>query len=247
VHPFRIALAVSAAALLGAACGGGDGSTPAGAAATSTVAAGTPAATPSGTADLPATEILARAKAALKSATSVRISGYAGAGSERTDLDLRYAGTSALGTLTIGGQRLDLRRIGQTVYIKGSPEFLKAQVPDVPAQLQGKWLKASLTEPRLADLTEPLDLGKTADVFLKPDGAVTKGERKSIAGTDAISLRSAGSGALWIAAAGKPYPLLLSSTEPKDPGRISFTDYDAGVSVTPPPAELTLDIDTLGN
>jgi hypothetical protein len=103
--------------------------------------------------------------------------------------------------------------------VKGSPEFLRAQVPAVPASLTGKCLKASLTDPHLAGMAETLDLGKTADAFLKPDGSLTTGERKAIAGRDAVALSGAGgTGALWIATSGTPYPLQLSSSDPKEPG-----------------------------
>jgi hypothetical protein len=72
---------------------------------------------------LPADEILAKAKAALIGADSVRIKGTGGTGAERFDIDMSYVGADSSGYISTGGQKIDLRKLGQTVYLKGSREF----------------------------------------------------------------------------------------------------------------------------
>lgn len=251
MRPFRILAAVAATALLAAACGG-DAQPAAGAsgAAATSIASSPSAAAPtgSGVADLPADQILARAKTALKDAGSVRIAGAGGSGANRLELDIRYAGTSAQGTISTSGQPVEVRRIGSVAYIKGSQKFLETQLPGAGATLlAGKWLRTPVTDQRFGPLTQLFDLATAADGVLTPDGTVTKGERGTVAGQDAVALHTgAGAGALWIATTGQPYPLRIDEGG-ADAGKIAFTEYGAKVAVVPPPADQVVDVSKLGH
>jgi hypothetical protein len=251
VRPFRILAAVGATALLVAACGGGSDETAgSGSAATDSTASATASPTPSGNgvADLSTDQILAKSKAALQAADSVRIAGSGGSGGEKIKLDIKYAKDTSQGTITVSGQPVEIRRIGGTAYIKGSEKFLGAQVPAEAAKLlTGKWLKVPVTDSRFGDLTQLFDLSKAADGILTPDGTVTKGEAGTIDGKPAIALKSGkDGGALWIATTGQPYPLQIVSTG-TDSGKIDFTDYGATVAVEAPPAAQVVDVSKLGN
>jgi hypothetical protein len=240
VRPVRALLASSVAALLLAGCAGGE-----------VAGSGTPASpSPSdnGVARLSADEILAKAKAALQGAEAVRIKGSAGRGTERTDIDMRYAGSNAQGKISVGGQQIELRRIGQTVYLKGSREFWTSAANAAAAELlTGKWLKTSLADPRFAPLAEFTDLSKAADGILDPEGTARKGARKTIAGTPAIALLdSKDGGALYVATTGKPYPLRIEPKDPKEDGTMTFSDFGKKVAVPAPPAELVVDVSKLG-
>jgi hypothetical protein len=246
VRSVRALLASSVAALLLAGCGGAD----------SIAGSGSPATSPTpadnGVARLSADEILAKAKAALQGAEAVRIKGSAGRGTERTDIDMRYSGSNAQGKISVGGQQIELRRIGQTVYLKGSREFWTSAANAAAAELlTGKWLKTSLADPRFAPLAEFTDLSKAADGILDPEGTARKGGRKTIAGTPAIALvDSKEGGALYVATTGKPYPLRIEPKDAKDPkedGTMTFTDFGKKVAVPAPPAELVVDVSKLGN
>lgn len=240
MRPSRVLLTLTAAALLAAGC-----------ATDTTSGSGAPAASPSpsgnGVADLTAEQILARSKAALQGATSVRIKGSGGAGSEKFDLDMRYSGTSSVGTISAAGQPVELRRLGPTVYLKGGREFWVGTAGEGAAELlAGKWLKSPLTDKRFADLAEITDLDQAASGILEPDGKVSKGQRKTIDGTAAIGLTSGGDdGTLYVATTGEPYPLQIESTDPKDPSMLSFADYGKPVTVETPAADTVIDVTKL--
>lgn len=255
MRPTRTLVASSVAAVVLAGCGGaevaGKGA-PASPSSSGSGASASASPTPSdnGVAALGAQQILGRAKSALKSAGAVRIKGTAGSGADRFDIDMRYTATSAHGTVAAAGQPIEMRRIGNTVYVKGSRQFWTDRVPPAAVELlTGKWLKSPLTDQRFAGLAELTDLSKAADGILEPDGAITKGEKKAVAGTPAIALVSTGKegGKLYIATTGTPYPLLIVPTKPADSGQIAFLEYGKPVSVSPPPAELVIDVSKLGN
>jgi hypothetical protein len=240
VRPVRALLASSVAALLLAGCSGevaGSG------------APAAPSPSDNGVAGQTADEILAKAKAALQGAGAVRIKGTGGRGDERFDIDMRYAGASAQGTISVAGEPIEMRRIGQTVYVKGSREFWTGRVPAPAVELlTGKWLKSPVTGERLAELASLTDLSEAADGILEPDGKVTKGERKTVAGTSAIALVSSGAdgGKLYVATTGQPYPLQIEPTDPKESGQVTFSDFGKRITVSPPPADLVIDVSKLG-
>ncbi len=70
----------------------------------------------------------------------------------------------------------------------------------------------------------------------------------AIAGTRAIALVSAGAdgGKLYVATTGKPYPLQIIPTDPKESGQVTFSDFGKQVTVSPPPADLVIDVSKLG-
>jgi hypothetical protein len=237
----RTLLASSVAALLLAGCAGGE------VAGSGSPATSSPA--DNGIAGQSADEILAKAKAALQGAGAVRIKGTGGRGADRFGIDMRYGSASAQGTISVAGEPIELRRIGQTVYAKGSREFWTGRVPAPAVELlTGKWMKSPVTGSRLGELASLTDLSKAADGILEPDGTVTKGERKAVAGMPAIALVSDGAdgGKLYVATTGKPYPLLITPTDPKEAGQVTFSDFGKRVTVSPPPADLVIDVSKLG-
>jgi hypothetical protein len=246
VRKTRLAVVVPAAALILAACGGNEtagNGTAAGGGSSSSSSSPSAAATTdagNGVADLSATEILAKAKAALAGADGVRIKGAGSADSTKVEIDMQYGKTGATGTFAFNGQRLDLMRVGQTAYMKGSASFWTTFADANVAKLLGdKWVKTSLTDARFKDIAEFTDLTKAADNFLDPDGTVTKGQTTTIDGTPAIGLSSSGSdgGTLYVATTGQPYPLELKASD----NNVTFSDYGKAVTVTAPPAAQTID------
>lgn len=249
MRPFRLLAAVAsstATVLLVAACGSESTSGSGSAAPASSSPAPSPTPTENGVAELSADEILTKAKAALAGAKSVRVKAAGVQGAQKFTLNIRYAGTKATGTFGAAGQTLELRRLGKTVYLKGSKGFWTANGGEAAATLlTGKWLKTSLADKRFGQLAEITDLTKGG--FLDPDGAIRKGERKTIRGIDAIGLvDKSDDGILYIATTGPAYPL---QTVPKpgggDTGKVEFLDYDKSVTVQAPPAELVIDTSKL--
>jgi hypothetical protein len=251
VRPIRLLVAVAAAVLLIAGCGddttGGSGSpAPASSSASSSSSS---SAGGDGVAALTADEILKKATAALQDADSVRIKGDGGSAGKRFAIDLRYAADKSVGTLGINGQTIELRKLGQTVYLKGSRGFWMSNGGEVVAQLlTGKWLKTPLSDKRFSGLSELTDLEEAAAGILEPDGTITKGTQKTINGVPCIGLVSSGKdgGTLWVATTGEPYPVRIErSAGSGETGALDFTGYGEPVTVETPPADLVVDVSKL--
>lgn len=253
MRPTRVLLAVSAAALVAAACGD-DSTSGAGAPAQAGGSAPSSAASSaagSEIASLAAPEILTRAKAAFKKAESVRLTGGGATDGATFQVDMRYGTDKAIGSVSNAGQKIELRRIGQTVYLRADKAFWSQSAGAAAAELLGgKFLKAPVTDARVKQLASFTDKNAFVDEVLDPDGTVTKGEAKDVRGTPAIGLLdSAGGGStLYIATTGEPLPLQVAPKSGSgDSGSLDFLDYGKSVDVTVPPAAETIDVTKLGN
>jgi hypothetical protein len=228
---------------LGAGCGeSGSGS----------YGAGSPSPTPTdnGVANLSATQIMSRTQAAVKKAPSVHLKGNGVSEGRRFGIDLRISDKSGHGTITQGSQTIELLRVGTTVYIKGDADFWRALTGNAGTAelLKGKYLKGSMSDPKVASIAVLTQLDKFVAQLFSSNRTVTKGERKTIRGTEAISLVASGKdgGTLYIATRGEPYPLQIVSTTQSEPGTIDFLDYGAPVKATPPPPDQVVDTSKLG-
>lgn len=252
----RLLLLVPAIAVAVAACGSSsttgsgtpagpsraDSSSPAPAATTS------PAPADNGVSALSAEQILARAKSALGAADAVRIAGSGKDEGTVVKLDMRYGADGAVGDFIIDGQRLDLLRVRDDVYVKGSTSFWTTFAnASVGKLLGGKYVKTSTTDARFKDLAEITDLTSAADGFLEPDGTITKGKETTVAGQPAIALesKSATGGTLYIATTGRPYPLSIEDDPGSTGSKLTFTDYGKPLTVKAPPASQVVDASTL--
>lgn len=196
-----------------------------------------------GVAALSATEILAKAVEAVQKAPSVHLKGEFTEDGERTTVDIKLAKQDGVGTISFGGQTLEITKVGTDVYLKADAAFWKTFAGDDKGQLvatllQGKYLKASTSDESFGAMANFLDVNE----ILKPTGSLTKGETKVINGLNAIGVvdNDADGGTLWVATQGEPYPLRLESTGGE--GSLDFLDYGATVEVKAPPADQTIDL-----
>jgi hypothetical protein len=74
--------------------------------------------------------------------------------------------------------------------------------------------------------------------LLTAESEVTKGETMTIRGVPVITLKNEGD-VLYVAAAGKPYPLQMGSGSNDD--HLDFLDYDVPFTVEVPPNVIDLD------
>jgi hypothetical protein len=249
VRPTRVLMAVSAAALVATACG--DDTTDAGAAGPTGSSSSSAAAPESDLASLPPKEILAKAKTAITGAKSVHLKGGGTSGADSFEIDMRYgAEGKAYGTVASGGQTIELRRDGQTIYLKAPAAFWQSSGAGAEAAklLGDKFLKAPLTDARVGQLATFTDKNGFVSEVLDPGGELTKGEAKEVNGTPAIGLVTKGTdgGTLYVATEGEPYPLQLSPEgSGTDEGKLDFLEYDAPVEVQIPPAAQTVDVTKL--
>ena len=248
-RPVRVLLAAAATASFLAACGSGGttgSGTPAATSSPATAPAAAPTASPAGNgvAALSPEEILGRAKAALAGAGSVRIEGTADDEGALIAVEMRYGPDRAIGTFAVDGLRLDLRRVGEDVYLKAGRGFWTEYADaELAALVAGRWLRTTLDDERFLDLSDFTDLERSAYDFLDLGGPFTKGKPGTEAGRPAIEVTDTSDegGTLSVATDGEPYPLSVRS--PSD--EVTFSDYGVPVTVAVPAAAQVLDADTL--
>jgi len=187
-------------------------------------------------------EILAAAKTAAQSASSVHVAGSLNSGATPLTLDLDLAsGRGGRGQISEGGLSFELIVIDNTVYIKGSPAFYSHFGGSAAAQLfQGKWLKAPTTSGELASLASLTNLGKLLAEALASSDTLVKGPTTTVAGQQVVELKdTTKTGSLYVATTGQPYPIEIVKRG-AETGHVSFTRWNASVTLAAPAAAVDL-------
>ena len=196
------------------------------------------AAKPNGEAARPPARVLADAKAAATSASSVHVSADVDSNGTAITADLSMArGRGAKGAASIDGLDFDLVRIGDAVYIHGSDAFYSHFTGAAIVQLlHGKWIKASATQARFRSFAPLTDIGALlGKLDSTHDKLVNQGETTYM-GTEVVAIRDTSDGSrFYVAATGKPYPVaLVGGTKKGQSGTIAFSDWNKRVSLTAP-------------
>jgi len=196
----------------------------------------------SGEAQKSASQILADTKAAAQSAKSVHYVGTINQNGSRLHLDLQLvAGKGGKGTLTIGGHRIDIVRIGQKVYFKGDEAFYRQFAGAAAAQLlAGKWIASPSTSGNFSSFTPLTDIGKLFGL-IKTKGTISKGAQSTVDGQKVIAITSSvpGSGTIYVATTGTPYPVELAGPS-KSSGSLHFSDWNGTVTLVAPSGAIDL-------
>jgi hypothetical protein len=192
----------------------------------------TPTPTTNGLEAKSADEILDAAIDALGDAKSFRAAGKGESDGQAIEVDLTFAGDNAKGKITFDGATVDVVQADGSAYMKADETFWKMFLPaEVQAMalplVAGKFVKVPSTESLIPSVED----------LLKPEGSVTKGEVTTVDGKPAITIETT-DGKLHVSLLGKPYPIDLVSDE----GTIKFTDIDADVTITAPPAAEVVDL-----
>jgi hypothetical protein len=185
----------------------------------------------------PAARVLADAKAAATSASSAHVSGSIQSEGTPITLDLSTArGKGAKGSMSTSGLKFDLVRIGDTLYIRGSDEFLKHFAGGAVAQLlHDKWLKASATHGRLKSLAPLTSLGALFEGVSANQGKLVNDGKKTYKGDAVVVIRDTSDNSkLYVEATGKPYPVAIVGAKKGESGTITFGDWNKSVSLTAP-------------
>lgn len=226
----RILAPLALAGLLAAGCAEQDGN---GTASPSAPAASSAA--DNGVANLAPDEILKKAAAALDKAGSYRIKGEVTSDGEKMSMDVKTKGKDVIGAVSLGGANIQLLSVGDEKFLKADTAFWKqnagAAGDTIAKTLGTKWAKINADNQGFASFFSIADPNEV----LKPDGTVTKGQTKTIAGVPAIALTDdSGDGTLYIATTGEPYPLMLEA--PDNGGQIVFSDFGAAMDEIKKPA-----------
>lgn len=177
-------------------------------------------------------QIVTEAQRALTQAKSVHITGEYRENNLPVKVDMRIAaGNKAIGTVTSGGASVELRRVGDQLFVKGDDKFLAALGPKAQAS-KGKWLVGPIAQADrgLANLT---DLQRFAGTLSPGTGTLTKEAVRPLAGQQAVSVRSSVGARLWVADVGVPYPLRVERLGTVI-GFIDYRDYDQALDVKAP-------------
>ncbi len=191
--------------------------------------------------------ILAAARRAAESSSAVRVQSVVYVGKSKTPavtLKLQFTSAGGRAALSLLGRESEAIRVRNTVYVKGGPGFYRQLARLTGRQLApGTWLKAPANGSQLADsavLTEPT--GELARLLRNPTISLTKGPTTVIDGRKAIELKEKGKlyqGAIYIAASGTPYPLLIVK-HGQETGRTTFTGWNQPTQLAPPAGAVEL-------
>jgi hypothetical protein len=185
-----------------------------------------------------APEIVQSAKAAAKGADSVHIAGTVNAGGKVT-LDLSLArGKGGKGKIVTNGMTFEVISTGGKVYFKTNAAALQRLGGGIAAQLlQGRWIIAPSSLGQFTSLTALTDMTKLFDSLTSSLGTLDKGATTDVNGQPAVtvtSTRPAGSGTLYVATTGEPFPLKLEGSK-SNAGSITFDQWNEPVDLKPPP------------
>jgi hypothetical protein len=199
----------------------------------------TPTSTTNGLEDQTAEAIMTAAEDALAEAESVHVSGTVGEGAEAITLDLTYAGANATGTVEVSGVSVEVRKLGNDLYVKAADTSLYAQFlsPEQQALLPliaDKWVKVNAGLAAMFIPGVPL----TATQFTLYDPPLEKGDVTEIDGTPAITITDANGQSYAVALVGEPY--ILESTH--EDSTLTFADYDESVTIEAPAAADVVDV-----
>ena len=202
---------------------------------------------PNGEASKPAARVLADAKAAATNASSARVSGSISSGGTPITLDLSMArGKGAKGSMSTNGLKFDLVRIGDAAYIHGSDAFWQHYGGAAVAQLlHGRWVKASVSEPRFASLAPLTSISALFAQVSSHHGKLANDGKTDYKGQQVVAIRDTSDDSkLYVAATGKPYPVAIVGGKKGQSGTVTFGDWNNGVSLSVP--KDAIDISQLG-
>ncbi|WAZ26232.1 hypothetical protein STRCI_007787 [Streptomyces cinnabarinus] len=202
-------------------------------------------------------QIDSQARAALKSAPSMRWTGEFNSDGRQVEVDVAAdEHGSCNGTFGLDSPMHIIKK-GSLVHVKAEEEYWRTsfsrgmspeQTEEMVAQFKGRWIKP----PKLMSRT----LGSMCDVFhtqiedlsLASDGNPTREDDATVDGQPVAVLTDStttGTTTIYVAKKGKPYPLRITVTGGDEPLDVTFTDYGKPVDTTPPPADQILDPTTL--
>lgn len=186
-----------------------------------------------------AAKVVPAMQSAVKSATSVHISGSVKQGSQQDTLDMVFQGNDASGTVSQGSQAYTILLVAGKAYVKVDQGFLKAanlpasdcnsmcgKYVEVPqsqmSQLTGSLSLASITHQFVSSLPSSVR-NDTADVF----------QKSTFGGQPALKFAQ-GQYTIVVAGTGTPYLLYISDSS--NGSHLTFSQWNSVPPLTPPPA-----------
>jgi hypothetical protein len=241
----RAVPAVLLAAALATAAGACSSST-----STASKAANTGSASAGPLAGQSANAIVTKALANTEAASSVHMAGgIANAGKPITFGLTLVRGQGCEGTLsTSKTATFQLVYLGQSIWLKPSDAFYTSQGINKAtlSLLSGKYIKVKSTDPKMGDFAKVCTLSGLLSNFGPQSGKTYAATPATFGGQPAIKITRHGeTGYAYVSDTASP--LLLQVAKPgASGGSIQFTNYNAPVTITAPPAAQTIDGSQLG-
>ncbi len=181
------------------------------------------------------TEILAASRAAATNATSVRVVSKVSQGPLTLAFNAQLASDGGRAQVSLTGFAFEVIRIGETVYLKGSPILYKRlgialKVP------QHRWLQAPVSG-QLGQLAAFTDLsGELNRLLPARNAALANGASTTLDGQHALGLNTTAklfTGVLYVATTGKPYPIEFVK-HGRETGQSTFSEWNKSITLKPP-------------
>ena len=224
-------------ALAVAGCGGGSSPT------------GGPPVNGNGEAAKSGKQVIADAVKAAKAATSFHMSGQITTTGQQIGLDLTIAkGKGAMGSITLGGQKVDLLIIGSDGYMKASAafwtQFAGSAGGAIAHLVGGKWVKFPTTNAQFGPIAGFAN-SNIFDSVASSDGTITNKGATTYKGQGVVKLFNAKNGTAYVAATGTAYPVAFVGTGTGVGGAITFDSWNNSVTLTAPSG--AIDFSKLGS
>jgi hypothetical protein len=186
-------------------------------------------------------QALTTMKQAVADAKSVHIVGTGSSGGSKLALDLTLQkDKGGQGTVAFNGLSIQIVKIGDKLYFKGSAAFLKKYAGAAASLLAGRWFVVSSSTKGFSEFTPLTNIVKLTNSLLANHGPLSKGQPTTVAGQPALPITDTTSGGvLYIATTGPAYPLQLKPKKGTT-GLVRFMDWDQPVTLTPPPNPVDL-------
>ncbi|MEU4350723.1 hypothetical protein [Streptomyces sp. NPDC023838] len=227
-------------------------------------------------AGMSADAIAEKAVGVTKTANTVKVAGAGISDGEHMSLEVTVTRAGhCSGSVTVkGGKAHILKADAKAYYMKADEKFYRAmakedgtskQEADAMVEvLKGRWMKIPSDAPAKSakrhDKSSDDDMGQFCVLSelvagMDDDKAdrtgMTKGADTVVAGVPAVTLvgkkKSDGSAVtMYVAKRGPAHLLKVVETGGKEPGTVTFGDYDKPVTITPPPADQIMDLEKLG-
>jgi hypothetical protein len=242
-----VAAALAGAAILGGAAACSSSGSPVASSTSATSGTTSSASAQGGGAldGLSADQIASRATADLKVVSSVHVKGSVKSSGQNIALNLTLGTQGCTGTMGISGEgSFVLLKIGQTLWIKPDDAFWKKAAGSAGSGvidlLSGKYIKPSASGSSLSSIGDLCNPAKFAKSFGSNMTGMAKGTTATIAGQPALQIKdTADPASAYVTVDAKPEFLRLDGGGGN--GKLDFTNYNAPLHLTPPPADDTLD------
>ena len=185
-------------------------------------------------------QVLTDAVKAAEAASSLRMAGTINTGGQQIGLDLSIVkGKGATGSMTLGGEKVDLMVVGTNAYMKADAAFWTrfggSQGSAIAQLVAGKWFKFSTDNPQFAAFTSFADSKSLFDSLSSSGGAIANKGATTYKGQSVVNIYGGPTnGTLYVAATGTPYPVAIAKTGSGEGGAITFDNWNESVTLTAP-------------